>query len=202
MRCSMWRLSYKKGVFFHPKNTRYSALFFPYLNIADNFNYNHVALLEFHFWLLYFPGFRTLNISSVMKNPVRLRNEVIFWAISANLTDLLMTDEEFLDNLMEANIKADEALTSDNLLKFLVNPKKAICQSDLPTKIIVSEKISSSDIQVISIFEYFSVFSTFSTFHIFRVFFLNSQPQFSRFIYKSTKNYRKRQKIYSIRTKQ
>ena len=199
MRCSMWRLSYKKGVFFHPKNTRYSALFFPYLNIADNFNYNHVALLEFHFWLLYFPGFRTLNISSVMKNPVRLRNEVIFWAISANLTDLLMTDEEFLDNLMEANIKADEALTSDNLLKFLVNPKKAICQSDLPTKIIVSEKISSSDIQVISIFEYFSVFSTFSTFHIFRVFSQFSISIFNRFIYKSAKNNRKRHKTFSIR---
>ena len=131
-----------------------------------------------------------------MKNPVRLRNEVIFWAISANLTDLLMTDEEFLDNLMEANIKADEALTSDNLLKFLVNPKKAICQSDLPTKIIVSEKISSSDIQVISIFEYFSVFSTFSTFHIFRVFFfsilnLNFQSIYLQIHQKITENAKK-----------
>ena len=134
-----------------------------------------------------------------MKNPVRLRNEVIFWAISANLTDLLMTDEEFLDNLMEANIKTDEALTSDNLLKFLVNPKKAICQSDLPTKIIVAEKISSSDIQVISIFEYFSVFSTFSTFHIFRVFFsilnLNFQSIYLQIHRKITESAKK---AYSI----
>ena len=58
-----------------------------------------------------------------------------------------MTDQDFLDNLMEANIKPD-ALTSDDLLKFVVNPKHTICQHDLPTKIIVSEKISSSDIQV------------------------------------------------------
>ena len=58
-----------------------------------------------------------------------------------------MTDEVFLDNLMKANLKPD-ALTSNDLLKFMVNPKKAICQSDLPTKFIVSEKISSSDIQV------------------------------------------------------
>ena len=83
----------------------------------------------------------------MIKSPARLRNEILFWAINANITDLLLTDQDFLDNLMEANIKPD-ALTSDDLLKFAVNPKNTICQSDLPTKIIVSEKISSSDIQV------------------------------------------------------
>ena len=87
-------------------------------------------------------------MSSVVKNPVGLRNEIIFWAIASNLTDLMVTDEAFLDNLMEANIKPD-ALTSNDLLTFVLNPKKAICQSDLPTKFIVSEKISSSDFQVI-----------------------------------------------------
>ena len=132
--------SHKKGVFFHPKNIRGELRpFFPYLNMRT------ISITTSG--ISSFSGFRTLNVSSVIKNPTRLRNEVIFWAISANLTDLLMTDQDFLDNLMEANIKPD-ALTSDDLLKFAVNPKNTICQSDLPTKIIVSEKISSSDIQV------------------------------------------------------
>ena len=93
--------SHKKGVFFHPKNIRVELRpFFPLFEYADNFNYN--------VWNFFsFSGFRTLNVSSVIKSPARLRNEILFWAINANITDLLLTDQDFLDNLMEADIKPD-----------------------------------------------------------------------------------------------
>lgn len=173
-------------MFFHPKNILGTPPFFPYLNIRT------ISITTSG--ISSFSGFRTLNVSSVIKNPTRLRNEVIFWAISANLTDLLMTDQDFLDNLMEANIKPD-ALTSDDLLKFVVNPKNTICQSDLPTKIIVSEKISSSDIQVNFHFWIFSTFSTFFSILLVSALSASSSVRVKKIVYKSANNFEKWPKL-------
>ena len=86
-------------------------------------------------------------MTSVIKDPVRLRNKIIFWAVANDLHDLLSTNETFIDNLLKANIRP-ESLTPEEMLNLVLSPRKTICESDLPTKVIVSENVTAEDIQV------------------------------------------------------
>lgn len=86
-------------------------------------------------------------MTSVLKDPILLRNQIVFWAISANLTDLVDTGPSLVDNFFKAKIKPN-ALSSNDVLNLALNPRKAICQGDLPTKIIVSENITKTEFQV------------------------------------------------------
>ena len=90
----------------------------------------------------------TINISNVIKNPVKLRNELIFWAIDTELTDLIDTFQgDFMDKFFKAKIKPN-ALTSEDVMTFVFNPRKTICEANITTKLIVSENLTGEDFQV------------------------------------------------------
>ena len=78
-------------------------------------------------------------------DPDVIRHNITNWANSANLTDF--NDEELLDNILKSDVKPD-ALNSGDVLNLALNPRKTICESDLLTKIIVSENVTSEAFQV------------------------------------------------------
>ena len=87
-------------------------------------------------------------MSTLITNPVELRNKLIFWAIENELINLADTFQSgFLDKIFEANLKPD-AVTSEDLMALIFNPRKTICEADLATRLFVSEALTQKEIQV------------------------------------------------------
>ena len=87
-------------------------------------------------------------MSTLITNPVELRNKLIFWAIENELINLADTFQSgILDKIFEANLKPD-AVTSEDLMALIFNPRKTICEADLATRLFVSEALTQKEIQV------------------------------------------------------
>ena len=52
-----------------------------------------------------------------------------------------------VDNFLKARIRPD-AVTSNDVLNLAFNPRKAICEGDFASKIIVSENFTQANIEV------------------------------------------------------
>ena len=88
-------------------------------------------------------------MSSLITNQAGLRNDLIFWAIESELINLADTfrDGDFLDKIFEANLKPD-AVTSEDLMALIFNPRKTICEAELATRVFESEALTQNEIQV------------------------------------------------------
>ena len=109
-----------------------------------------LVLFNFHFIPIvfdHFSDFSEIDVEAVIDNPKQLRNDIIFWAIQTGVTDLVETFPPIVENFKDAKIKPD-ALTSNDVLDLAFNPRKAICQGQLLTQVIVSENISKDDFEV------------------------------------------------------
>ena len=90
----------------------------------------------------------SIEISTLVKDRSALRNEVISWALETQVTDLIATlNDDFFDKIAEAKIKPN-ALTSEDLMAFAFSPRETICQSNVTTKLIVSDDLTQDDVQV------------------------------------------------------
>ena len=90
----------------------------------------------------------SIEISKLVKDRSALRNEVIGWALETQVTDLIATlNDDFFDKIDEAKIKPN-ALTSEDLMAFAFSPRETICQSNVTTKLIVSDDLTQDDFQV------------------------------------------------------
>ena len=90
----------------------------------------------------------SIEISKLVKDRSALRNEVIGWALETQVTDLIATlNDDFFDKIDEAKIKPN-ALTSEDLMAFAFSPRETICQSNVTTKLIVSDDLTQDDVQV------------------------------------------------------
>ena len=90
----------------------------------------------------------SIEISKLVKDRSALRNEVIGWALETQVTDLIATlNDDFFDKIAEAKIKPN-ALTSEDLMAFAFSPRETICQSNVTTKLIVSDDLTQDDVQV------------------------------------------------------
>ena len=90
----------------------------------------------------------SIEISTLLKDRSALRNEVIGWALETQVTDLIATlNDDFFDKIAEAKIKPN-ALTSEDLMAFAFSPRETICQSNVTTKLIVSDDLTQDDFQV------------------------------------------------------
>jgi hypothetical protein len=88
-----------------------------------------------------------INISAIFKDVDTLRGKIVFWAIMSNLTDLVETDRDLLNNFFEAKLRPN-SLTSDDFLSFATDPKGTICQSNVIVKVLVHPNVTTEDIQV------------------------------------------------------
>ena len=90
----------------------------------------------------------SIEISTLLKDRSALRNEVIGWALETQVTDLIATlNDDFFDKIDEAKIKPN-ALTSEDLMAFAFSPRETICQSNVTTKLIVSDHLTQDEVQV------------------------------------------------------
>ncbi len=94
-----------------------------------------------------FTGLADVDVRNFIKNPNLLRNQVLFWAISANVTDLAETLPPFLDNFLEAKLRPN-ALKAADIANLALNPRKSICQDDIFVRVVKSENISDADFKV------------------------------------------------------
>ena len=92
-------------------------------------------------------GLTETNVTAIIDNPNQLRTKIAVWAISTNMTDLIETIPPFVDNFLKARIRPD-AVTSNDVLNLAFNPRKAICEGDFASKIIVSENFTQPNIEV------------------------------------------------------
>ena len=86
-------------------------------------------------------------MTAIIEDPIQLRSKILVWAITTNVTDLIETMPPFVDNFLKARIRPD-AVTSNDVLNLAFNPRKAICEGDFASKIIVSENFTQPDIEV------------------------------------------------------
>ena len=130
-----------KGLGHSQKKAQFSFL---QENIFDLFFFSNNIL----YYNIFLGVSDSIEISKLVKDRSALRNEVIGWALETQVTDLIATlNDDFFDKIDEAKIKPN-ALTSEDLMAFAFSPRETICQSNVTTKLIVSDDLTQDDFQV------------------------------------------------------